>query len=32
MNAPLDWLLSTIPWVNYHTRLDLLGETDAAKT
>jgi len=26
MNAPIDWLLAGDPWVEYRTRLDLLGE------
>ena len=31
MNVPLDWLLSGPPWVQYRTRLDLLGETERSK-
>ena len=31
MNVPLDWLLSGAPWVQYRTRLDLLGETERSK-
>jgi hypothetical protein len=31
MNVPLDWLLSSSPWVQYRTRLDLLGETARSK-
>jgi hypothetical protein len=31
MNVPLDWLLSSSPWVPYRTRLDLLGEADRSK-
>jgi hypothetical protein len=27
MNEPIDWLLNSSPWVQYHTRLDLLGES-----
>ncbi len=26
MNAPIDWLLAGDPWMEYRTRLDLLGE------
>ena len=29
MHAPIDWLLDGEPWVEYHTRLDLLGQTEA---
>ncbi len=28
MIQPIDWLLSGPPWVQYRTRLDLLGETE----
>jgi len=28
MDAPIDWLLAGEPWVEYRTRLDLLGQTD----
>jgi hypothetical protein len=31
MDAPLDWLLNDTPWVQYRTRLDLLGETERSK-
>jgi hypothetical protein len=31
MGEPIDWLLSSAPWVQYHTRLDLLGETERSK-
>jgi hypothetical protein len=31
MGIPLDWLLSDKPWVQYRTRLDLLGETERRK-
>lgn len=31
MNEPIDWLLNSSPWVQYRTRLDLLGETDRSK-
>jgi hypothetical protein len=27
-NIPIDWLLSGEPWVQYRTRLDLLGQSD----
>ena len=26
MHAPIDWLLEGEPWIEYRTRLDLLGE------
>jgi len=28
MNAPIDWLLEGGPWIQYRTRLDLLGESE----
>ena len=28
MSEPIDWLLSSAPWVQYRTRLDLLGESN----
>ena len=28
MNAPIDWLLEGEPWIEYRTRLDLLGESE----
>jgi hypothetical protein len=28
MNAPVDWLLEGEPWIEYRTRLDLLGQTE----
>jgi hypothetical protein len=28
MNAPIDWLLDGDPWVVYHTRRDLLGQSE----
>ena len=28
MQAPIDWLLEGEPWVEYRTRLDLLGQSD----
>ncbi len=28
MNAPIEWLLEGEAWVQYHTRLDLLGESE----
>ncbi len=31
MSEPIDWLLSSAPWVQYRTRLDLLGETERSK-
>jgi hypothetical protein len=31
MNVPLDWLLSGAPWVQYHSRRDLCGETERSK-
>jgi hypothetical protein len=31
MGIPLDWLLSSSPWGQYRTRLDLLGETERSK-
>jgi hypothetical protein len=31
MSLPLDWLLNDKPWVQYRTRLDLLGETERNK-
>ena len=31
MNEPIDWLLSSLPWAQYRTRLDLLGETERSK-
>ena len=30
-NGSIDWLLSCAPWVQYRTRLDLLGETERSK-
>jgi hypothetical protein len=27
MNAPIDWLLEGEPWIEYRTRLDLLGQS-----
>jgi hypothetical protein len=29
MHAPIDWLLSGEPWIEYRARLDLLGESKA---
>ena len=29
MNAPVDWLLEGEPWIEYRTRLDLLGQSEA---
>src|SRR4030042_1298625 len=29
MHAPIDWLLEGEPWVEYRTRLDLMGQTEA---
>jgi hypothetical protein len=31
MNGSNDWLLGSAPWVQYRTRLDLLGETERGK-
>jgi hypothetical protein len=31
MTEPLEWLLNSTPWVQYRTRLDLLGETERSK-
>ena len=31
MKVPLGWLLTDKPWVQYRTRLDLLGETERSK-
>ncbi len=28
MNAPIDWLLEAEPWIEYRTRLDLLGQSE----
>lgn len=28
MNAPIEWLLEGEPWIEYRTRLDLLGESE----
>lgn len=28
MNAPIDWLLEGDPWIEYRTRLDLLGQSE----
>jgi len=28
MNAPIDWLLDAEPWIEYRTRLDLLGQSE----
>jgi hypothetical protein len=28
MNIPIEWLLAGQPWIEYRTRLDLLGQTD----
>jgi hypothetical protein len=28
MHTPIEWLLSESPWVEYRTRIDLLGETE----
>ncbi len=28
MNAPVDWLLEGEPWIEYRTRLDLLGQSE----
>jgi hypothetical protein len=28
MNAPIDWLLEGEPWIEYRTRLDLLGQSE----
>jgi hypothetical protein len=30
-NGSIDWLLGSAPWVQYRTRLDLLGETERSK-
>jgi len=30
MNAPIDWLLEGEPWIQYRTRLDLLGQSEEA--
>ncbi len=30
MNAPIDWLLQGEPWIEYRTRLDLLGQSEKA--
>jgi len=29
MHAPIDWLLQGEPWIEYHTRRDLLGQSEA---
>jgi hypothetical protein len=29
MNAPVNWLLEGEPWIDYRTRLDLLGQSEA---
>ncbi len=29
MDIPVDWLLEGDPWVQYHTRLDLLGQNES---
>jgi len=31
MNEPIAWLLSSLPWAQYRTRLDLLGEMERSK-
>ena len=31
MNEPIDWLLSSPPWVQYRARVDLLGQTERSK-
>ena len=28
MNAPIEWLLAGEPWIEYRTRLDLLGKSE----
>ncbi len=28
MNAPIDWLLASAPWIEYRTQIDLLGEPE----
>ena len=28
MQAPIDWLLEGEPWIEYRTRLDLLGQSE----
>ncbi|MBA4376366.1 MAG: hypothetical protein C0401_09370 [Anaerolinea sp.] len=28
MNAPIDWLLEGEPWIEYRTRLDMLGQSE----
>jgi hypothetical protein len=28
MNVPIDWLLEGEPWIEYRTRLDLMGQTE----
>src|SRR4030067_2570207 len=28
MNIPIDWLLKDDPWIEYRTRLDLLGQPE----
>jgi hypothetical protein len=28
MNSPIDWLLESEPWIEYRTRLDLLGQSE----
>src|SRR5512139_2043393 len=28
MNPPIDWLLEGEPWIEYRTRLDLLGQSE----
>ena len=28
MKIPVDWLLEDEPWVVYHTRCDLLGQSE----
>jgi hypothetical protein len=32
MNIPIDWLLEGEPWVDYRTRLDLLGESEISSS
>jgi hypothetical protein len=29
MNPPIDWLLEGEPWIEYRTRLDLLGQAES---
>jgi hypothetical protein len=28
VHAPVDWLLDGEPWIEYRTRVDLLGQTE----